>query len=245
MRRRAFLAVVGGVAITGCAGDETEEADDTTNGGDDDSGTSGDEGTEDDTETGGEPNVEIVDHELIVEEGDFSTEVYVDATVENTGDIPSGTIELMADWHDEDGNYLDNDSGYLQSLGAGETWNAQVRYLGSGSEAVADYEFDGEYETEPPEFNPDGLELLDSEMETGEDNVLIQGEIANETGDEASYIQVIGKLYGDDDLVLSDEWTNVTDVPADETWSFDLEWIQYDEPEEITDYEILYTMSSF
>lgn len=243
MRRRAFLTVVGGVAIAGCTGGETDEAEDTT---DDTAGEeTTDNGTEDENGGEGEPNLEIVEHELVVEEGSITTDVYVDATVENTGDMPTGTIELTADWYDDDGNYLDNDSGYLESLGPGETWDAQVRHLGSDSEAVADYELDGEYETEPPEFDPEGLELLDSEMEIGEDDVLIRGEIENDTGDEVSYIQVIGKLYGEDDLVLSEEWTNVTDVPAGEAWSFELNWLQYDDPAEIEDYEILVTMTSF
>ncbi|WP_224449809.1 hypothetical protein [Haloprofundus salilacus] len=49
-------------------------------------------------EPSGEASLDITNEELVVEEGDYSTDVYVSATVENTGDAASGSIELTANW---------------------------------------------------------------------------------------------------------------------------------------------------
>ena len=257
MERRKFLSTATLVALAGCTGDDTEEMDDSA---DDETRTgttttTGEETTEDgeettaddddgDSDSAGEPSLEITGHELVVEEGDYTTEAYVEATVENTGDAPSGTVELSVDWYDGDENYMDNDSWYLQSLGAGETWAARVYFLGTGAEEVESYEIDGEFDTEPPSFDPEGLTLAAHDMKVGEDEAVIEGEIDNETGSEVSYVEVIGKVYDADGVLLGDEWTNVSDLPAGETWTFDLSWRGRDRMDRVDDYEIRFTDSS-
>ncbi|MFL9708868.1 FxLYD domain-containing protein, partial [Aeromonas veronii] len=85
----------------------------------------------------------------------ISTDVFVEALVENTGDGPSGDANVEVDWYNEGGNFLDNDSSRLASLPAGETWEARVNFLGSGGEEVDDFEIDGEFDTEPRAVNPE------------------------------------------------------------------------------------------
>lgn len=260
MQRRKFLTAAALAAMAGCSGsdteemdepatDETDEAQDTTTEGADTTEQADSEETteadEEKTEAGGEASLEIVDHELVVEEGDYSTDVYVAATVENTGDAPSGTVELSADWYDADENYMDNDSWYLQSLGAGETWAARVYHLGTGSEDVDSYEVEGEYDTKPKSFDPEGLELVEHDMKVGEDEAVIEGRVENNTGDEASYIQAIGKVYNADGVVLGDDWTNVTDLPEGETWTFEVSWRGRDRTQEADDHEVLIADSTF
>jgi len=227
---------------TGELQDTTTAAEDTTDQADNEDTTETDEK---ETGSGGEPDVEIVDHELIVEEGDYSTDVYVAATVENTGDAPSGTVELTADWYDADENYMDNDSEYLQSLGAGETWAARVYHLGTSAEDVDSYEVEGEYDTEPKSFDPEGLELVEHNMKVSDDEAVIEGQVKNNTGDEASYIQAIGKVYDANGVVLGDDWTNVTDLPEGETWTFDVSWRGRDRTEQADDHKVLITDSAF
>lgn len=115
MRRRNYvraLGLIGATTLAGCtSGSDTEEAAEATdtaesteaNSGSDDSSGSDDE-TEEASETeeeqesaAGEPEITIQDHELVVDEKEYTTDVYVAATVENTGDAPSGSIELTAD----------------------------------------------------------------------------------------------------------------------------------------------------
>lgn len=186
----------------------------------------------------GEPEIVIQDDDLVVDEGEFSTDVYVAATVENTGSAPSGVVELTADWYDADGNYLDNDKEFLQSLGAGETWAARVHHLGSDSEQVDGYEFDGRFGTEPPERNPEGLAVEESRMNVGEDEVVIRGRVANDRSSAAPYIQANAKIYDAAGVVIGGVWTNVSDVPAGETWAFELAWHGRDRVSQAADHTV-------
>lgn len=243
--RRHCLAVVGGscTALAGCSGSSSEDVEGDTR--DDESGneteTSDTEtnATENGDEEEGTPAVEIVEHELVVEEGEVSTDVYVEALIENTGDAQSGNIELQADWYDSDGNYLDNDNSWLVSLGAGESWEARIYHLGSNSEDIDDYELEGEFAEEPADINPDGLELLGSEMEVGENEVVITGEIENTSDEMQDYVAATAKIYDEDGVVLGDNFTNVSDLRAGETWAFEISWRGRDRVERAASHELL------
>lgn len=222
MNRRSLLVGTGAsltALIAGCTESSDVEG-----------GSRDDEESTDEESTGEESpsesaNLEIVDHELVVEEGDFSTDVYVEAIVENTGEVPSGAVRLQADWYDGDGNYLDNDTDRLTMLGEGETWSARVYYLGSGAEDIDDYEIEGEFDEDTYE-PPEGVSLVDSSMNVEEDDfggmeVIVEGRVENETDEDLSYVEVIAIIYNDSGDVLGDAWTNVTELRAGETWAFD------------------------
>lgn len=244
MRRRTFFTTAALAALAGCTSseDETEDVETPT---DDETETDSGEGSEDtetETETeetteesGGEAAIEIVEHELVVNEKDYTTDVYVAATVENTGDAASGMITLTADWYDDSGNYLDNDEWHLQTLAPGETWAARVYYLGGDGEQIADYEFDGEFQTSPPPA-PEGLEVASSELQVAEDEAVVRGEVENTRDDTVDYVEAVGKIYDSDGVVLDDAWTNVTDLPAGETWSFEVSWRGRDRTSEAADH---------
>lgn len=189
------------------------------------------------------PALEIVTHEGIINEREFLTDVYVTAIIENTGDAPSGLVELNVEWYDSNGDYRNNDSVYLQSLAAGERWAAQVPYIGRHAESLQAYDIGGEYDTEPPSFDPDGLDLIEHEMQRGEDSARITGRVANNTGDTADYVQAIGTVYDSDGLVLGDALTNVTNVPAGETWAFEITWYGYGRTSEARDHAVSITDS--
>lgn len=242
MQRRKLLVGSGATLsaiFAGCTSDNTKDVEGGTRDDDDDNSSDGsaedDNGSDDDNS---EPNVEIGNHELVVSEGQFSTEVYVEATIENTGDAPSGNIELQADWYDSDDNYLDNDRSWLISLGAGETWEGRIHYLGSNSEDVDDYELEGEFSERSGE-QPDHLEPQDVEMEVGDNEVVVSGTIEN-TGDaDESYVAAIAKIYDGDGIVMGDDYTNVTDLRASESWAFDVSWRGRDRVSRAEDYELM------
>jgi hypothetical protein len=252
MRRRTYLTTAGITlaALAGCTSSEgdTEDVDTPTDDETEAQDDSNDENTDTETETeeettevsSGKAAIEITEHELVVNEGDYSTDVYVLATVENTGDAASGQINLTAEWYDDSGNFLDNDDAYLASLGAGETWSARVFYLGSDGGQVADYEFSGEFNTEPP-ADPDGLELTTSELQVGEDTAVISGEVANNRDESVSYVEAVGKFYDGDGVVLKSDMTNVSDLPAGETWSFEVEALGHVRYDAIADHEVIIT----
>jgi len=172
-----------------------------------------------------DPDIVIQDSELVVDDSGFTTETYVMATVENQGDGRSGQITLTAQWYDENGDYLNDDSEYLPTLGPGETWEARVDAL-TDDEEIDDYELSGEFETDPP-TPPEDVELLESEHQVNNDgDVTVTGRVENNTGDELGYIGAIALLYDDSGTVLSGDWTNETDIPEGETWRFTIDWLR-------------------
>lgn len=241
MNRRQLLygsGLVMASTLAGCTGGESEEAE----GGTRDSNSSDDSNNSTNNSGGadeGTPAIEIVEHELVVDEGEYITDVYVEALIENTGDAPSGNIELQADWYNADGNYLDNDIGWLVSLAPGESWQARVYYLGSNGEEVEDYEFEGEFDEEPANVNPDGLDLLGSEMNVGEDEAVVTGEIENTTDETEDYVAAVAKIYDEEGVVLGDNYTNVTELRSGETWSFEVSWRGRDRTNRAANHELL------
>lgn len=257
MHRRKYLSIVGiGVAVAGCSDSGTQDAESTdesvdedteesTGGGGADENTPTDDGEEDGTEEesteepeGGTPDVVLGEPELVIEEGDYSTDVYVKLDVENVGDAPTGWVNLDVRWFNEAGDFLDDRTGRLYTLGAGETWAARVYHLGSGSEEVSDFELEGEFR-ELPSPPPETIELIESELQVGDRSADILGRIENGTGEELPYLQAIGKIYDGDGVVLGTARTNQTDIPADSTWRFDMSWRGRDRVDLAEDYEIV------
>lgn len=251
MQRRHFLAATGvGLTptIAGC-GETTEDIE---GGSRDETDTPGDGDqaaleettetpTEGDEEPAGEPSLEITNHEMQTVEDDFWTDVYVEANIENTGDGRSGNIELQADWYDADGNYLGNDTAWLITLHPDETWEARVYYLGSDAEEIEDYEIEGEFSQPGGKLNPEGLELLSSEMSIREDDgdVEVRGEVENTSGDDQDYVAAIAKISDDSGVVLGDDFTNVTDLREGETWRFSVSWYGRDRIDRADSHEVL------
>ncbi|MFC7142771.1 FxLYD domain-containing protein [Halosimplex aquaticum] len=188
----------------------------------------------------GEPNVQIVESELVVEEGQWSTDTYVAATVENQGDAPSGQITLTAEWYDSNGDFLDNANQYLPILRAGETWEAHVHAL-SDAEKIEDYDLSGEYESTPAR-PPENVEIVETSHEVSDDGgVTVTGRVANNTGEEINYLEAEALLYDDSGVVLSGDWTNQSGIPKDETWRFEIEWFQFDRAERVADHNVILT----
>ncbi len=190
----------------------------------------------------GEPNVQIVDSELIVDEGQFSTDVYVKATVENRGDAPSGQITLTAEWYNENGDFLDNDNKYLPILKAGQTWEAHVHAL-SDTDEIDDYDLSGEYDTTPTD-PPEDVEIVETNHQVSDDgSVTVTGRVENNTGDSIRYLEAEALLYDDSGVVLDGNWTNQSGIPEGETWRFEIEWFQFDRSDRVNDHEVILTTS--
>lgn len=245
MRRRQYLSGAVGltatsIGVSGARQNETETNEDDSN-----EVNCPPEAVAEATVEDGEAEIAVHEDELIVDDSGFTTDVYVAATVENVGDAPSGEIELAADWYNEDGDYLDNDRAWLQTLRPGETWLARVRYLGGDGETVADYDLSGEVGDDPPTA-ADGLVLEDDhEMRVGEDEAVVEGRITNDTGTDQSYLEVIALFYDEECRVLADEWTNVTDVADGDTWAFDVTWFDLARIDDVAAYDLVVSNSSW
>lgn len=267
MQRRQFTKAtavglcIGGLA--GCTEDGTQTVGGGDEGGDDPTATgNGGDGddptdtptdaetkteTETDTETeaSGSASISIASDELEKTESSYSTDAYVFADVVNEGDAPSGEIALTARFYDGDGNLIGDGSSRLVRLLPGETWKAAIWFIGDGEE-VEDYEVEGEYVEEAPNFEPDGIELTGSEMEKSSDEAVISGTLKNNTGDEVSYVEVHGLFYADETTILASDWTNQTDIPDGDTWKFEVTIRnRIGRVEEVNSHKVVYKMSSY
>lgn len=231
MERRTFLALTGSAALAGCSGDDTEPIEngdtdtdtDTEQSGGNNNETTDEESPMETDEPSGGSDVQIGETSLERREGDYSTDVWVDAVVVNEGDAASGSVTLKVRWYDEDGNFLDDSTESLASIDADETWAAHVYALTTDPEKIADFEIEGEFEPESPGV-PDAVELLDSSMAPADREVTVEGRVKNGLDHELSYIEAHGKVYNEDGDVMGEGWTNESDIPAGETWRFDVSW---------------------
>jgi hypothetical protein len=153
MNRRAYLAISGALCtgLAGCTGgsEEIDESEGDVGGSDNtpeetDEPTATEEQTP--TEPSGEPDVEFGEQNLIKDDSGYTTEAYAEVVVENTGDGSAGQVSVNVEWYDADGNYLDDTTGRLPSLDAGEVWVAQVSALSSDPEDIESIEISGEFE---------------------------------------------------------------------------------------------------
>lgn len=120
MRRREFVyggGIVLGVSIAGCSeGDETEfESGDGNGGGDND------EPSVDD--------VEIVEHDMVVERGQYTDEVYVEGIVENNSGERLNYVEVTVRIYDENDAQLESYIDNTTDLDDGRSWAFEVMIL--------------------------------------------------------------------------------------------------------------------
>ena len=125
----------------------------------------------------------------------------------------------------------------MQTLAAGETWLARIDAV-TDDEEIDDYELTTEIGDEPPQ-PPADVEVLESELQTGEDEVSITGRVENNTGDRLGYIEAIARVYDDENRVLGDEYTNQTDLPEGETWRFNIDRPVRYRIDEVDDHDVL------
>lgn len=115
MNRRQFIEVGSAVAViglAGCADDDTEF---------EEGGNGNGNGEEPD-----EGDIEIVEHDLVIEEDEFFEEVYVEGIVENNTGERLDYVEINVRVYDEDGNQLESYFTNTTDLDDGGTWAFEV-----------------------------------------------------------------------------------------------------------------------
>lgn len=189
-------------------------------------------------------DLQIVSRDFSVDDSGDEPAPYVDATIVNRGDGPSGPTQLVVRWYDDDGNFLYEDDGRpaleaqseLVSLAAGETWEPRV-YAFSERDSIGDAEIevDAEGRRLPSD---DNVEVQNSELQTNGTNVTITGQLENASGQELVSASVYSKIYDEDGVVLAGGHDQETDIPAEDAWQFEIQWDARDRIERVDSHEI-------
>lgn len=183
-------------------------------------------------------DVSIQSSELQKTETSYDTKAYVLATIVNEGNAISGELSVKGRFYDSDDNLLDSTTGSLPYLKPGETWSCYLPYLDDG-EAVESHKIDGEYDTEAPRMEVDGLTVTDASMNKGSYDASVTGTIENELEEDADYLAAVARFWKDD-VILANGLDNITDVPAGENWSFEATYMGYGERwKDATDYDVI------
>lgn len=123
MNRRAFLAVVAAVVVSGCLEYFEENGEEITDPGD----------------------LEVVYADLGRDNpGTEDERVYVWGVVRNVGDRELSYVEISATFLDEEGEELDTVIERVEDVTSGEEWEFEIEYPRFGEEAAAvdDYELE-------------------------------------------------------------------------------------------------------
>ena len=139
-RRNVLIGLGGMVALAGCSDDDPEfEEGDAPE--DDDEEPEADEESETQDEDDGpsEEDIEIVEHEMVIDEGDFMDDIYVEGIVSNNADTMASYVQVTVRVYDGDGNQLDSYIDNTSDLAADTTWAFEVVIV-EDAEDIDDYD---------------------------------------------------------------------------------------------------------
>ncbi|MFC6825635.1 FxLYD domain-containing protein [Halopelagius fulvigenes] len=250
MDRRTFLTLTGTGLLTGIAGCSGDASETTTTGGGGEqttaaattsstpSKTETETATETATPTGEAAVTATKEATLQVKEGDYTTKAWAEAELTNKGDAPSGQLQVDVRFYDADDNILSTETGYLATLGPGETWRAFIPLFGGDAKNADHVEAEGKFSKDPPAVR-DGVTVAESSLSGGDtDKVVSTGIVENGSDREISYLEAITKFYAGDGVVVNTEFSNIDGLPAGETWKFEHTYLRQYAPA-VTDHTVV------
>lgn len=187
---------------------------------------------------GGEGSLELLESELVINEGEYITDIAMTGLLENTG---SGTLrvpELNVRFYDENDSVLDSTTASIAFLEPGNQWDARSTYL---QDTTPDR---GEITVESTEVFqtelgiPDPLELTDDSLETGTDPT-ISATLQN-TSDSTIDVSAFAVFYEEGNVALGDGIDWLDGLAGGESWSVTLDSLITPEEraERVSDYTL-------
>lgn len=265
MERRYYLGLVATTLLAGCGGSDDGGSNSgtttTTDGGGGpptdtiaatDTTTPTEQSTQTETEAdtdtpAPQANIELVSAEYREIEGDFGSTAAVITEVENTGGQTYAYVETTAQFTNDAGDVVATRTTNLTELPPGETWVGYHEYV------QADEVSDGTAELtdttrgdRSPTAEEIGLTILDENLTEGDDisGPTLVGRVRNDTGDALNYLQAHALWYDTDGNVRASSFTNITDLAAEDTWRFELEFLNLAPDVEVSEYELRFSDSA-
>ncbi|KTG11152.1 hypothetical protein AUR64_05440 [Haloprofundus marisrubri] len=243
MHRRRFLTLASGAlaGVGGCTSQDTRPVDTTSEPTEADNGVidelaGNDSGSESDDES---PDIVVNSHELVTTDDTYRQSAAVLALMKNVGPVASGGIRVTARFFDEDDNPLDVATEYLIGLNPGETWKAYIPYYDDGVN-VASHELEAAFQVEPLPRVPEGIELLDTQLDAQGVEAELDGSVRNVGEESFDYLKAEAKFYADETTVLTSNYASTTNLESESEWPFTVTYLPYADEwaSPITDYEL-------
>lgn len=187
---------------------------------------------------GGTGNTSVSESELVVEEGEFSTDIYMTGLVENTGSGVLRLPEVRVSFYDDAGSILETTTTSIVFLPSGTSWEIHEPYFGDSEPARGEIEVTTADTFQTELGVPDSLNIAEENLQTGESPVL-SFRIEN-TSNSAVSPSAFGVFYDGDGVVLGDGIDSLDELPPGESWQSSFEFLAYSTQDatRVSDYEL-------
>lgn len=186
----------------------------------------------------GEGSLEVAESELVVEEGQYTTDIAMTGLLENTGNAVLRIPEIKVTFYDDSDSVLSNSTRSIVFLEPGDKWDVRVSYLEDTTPARGEIEVTSS-ETYQTELGiPDPLKLTKENLETGAEPT-INATLQN-TSDSPVDPVAFAVFYAEDNVALGGTLDTLSGLAGGESWSITLESLITPEEraQRVTDYTL-------
>ena len=187
---------------------------------------------------GGTGSTSVSGSELVVEEGQYSTDVYMTGIVENTGSDVLRLPEVRVSFYDESDSILETTTVSIVFLPSGTSWEIHELYFGEGEAARGEIEVTSADTFQTELGVPDSLNIAEENLQTGEEPLLsfrIENTSNNPVAPSAFCV-----FYDGEGVVLGDGLDSLEELPPGESWQSTLDFLAYSTQDatRVSDYEL-------
>ncbi|WP_154019973.1 FxLYD domain-containing protein [Halococcus sediminicola] len=187
---------------------------------------------------GGAGNTNVTNSELVVDEGQYGTDIYMTGLVENTGNSVLRLPEARVSFYDSEDSILSSTTTSIAFLKSGTQWEVHELYFDEDKPERGEIEITSADTFQTELGIPDSLKVAEENLNTGEEPTL-SIRIEN-TSNSAVSPSVFCVFYDDDGIALGDGLDSLDQLPAGESWQTSLEYLAYSTQDatRISDYDL-------
>jgi len=170
---------------------------------------------------GGTGSLDVVESELVIDEGQYTTDIAMTGLLENTG---SGTLrvpELDIRFYDDSDSVLSSTTSTIAFLAPGDRWDVRESYLEDTTPARGEINVASTEVFQTQLGIPSPLELTEQNLETGIEPT-ISATLRN-TSDDSIDASAFAVFYAENSVALADSLDTLSGLAGGESWAVTLD----------------------
>jgi hypothetical protein len=170
---------------------------------------------------GGTGSLDVVESELVIDEGQYTTDIAMTGLLENTG---SGTLrvpELDIRFYDDSDSVLSSTTSTIAFLAPGDRWDVRASYLEDTTPARGEINVASTEVFQTQLGIPSPLELTEQNLETGTEPT-ISATLRN-TSDDSIDASAFAVFYAENSVALADSLDTLSGLAGGESWAVTLD----------------------